>query len=198
MTIDGKEAVIACAANADRLPSRTARFAAGLPQCSAALCLLLAAAATAAVAQHDPAQHQHQATTAAKPVPTPPVPLPDKRTAVDFPPQLKEHELANMRDHLATLAGIQDFLSRNEFDKAGELAEQRLGMSSFGLHGAHEVAPYMPRGMQDLGGSMHRAASRFAAAAQEASIDRDLAKAIGALNGVTQACVACHAAYRLK
>jgi hypothetical protein len=122
----------------------------------------------------------------------------DARQAVAFPRSLKEHELANMRDHLLTLSRIQDHLARHEFDRAADLAEKRLGMSSFGLHGAHEVAPYMPEGMQKLGGDMHHAASRFAIAVQEAAIDNNVGRALGELSKVTQACVACHAAYRLK
>ncbi|MGA7985670.1 MAG: hypothetical protein WCA01_10870 [Burkholderiales bacterium] len=124
--------------------------------------------------------------------------IPDTRELVHFPPHLLEHEMANMRDHLMTLSRIQDYLAKREFDRAGKLAEQRLGMSSFGLHGAHEVAPYMPKGMQEAGTAMHRAASRFAIATQKAAIDNDVAGALGALNEVTQACVACHAAYRLR
>ncbi len=129
---------------------------------------------------------------------TQPVAVQDTRELVHFPPHLLEHEMANMRDHLITLSRIQDYLSKHEFDKAGELAEKRLGMSSFGLHGAHEVAPYMPKGMQDAGTAMHHAASRFAIATQRAAVDNDVAGALGALNEVTQACVACHAAYRLR
>lgn len=103
-----------------------------------------------------------------------------------------------MRDHLITLSRIQEYLAKHEFDKAGKLAEERLGMSSFGLHGAHEVAPYMPKGMQEAGTGMHRAASRFAIATQQAAIDNDVGHALGALNEVTQACIGCHAAYRLQ
>lgn len=127
-----------------------------------------------------------------------PAEIKDTRELVHFPPPLLEHELANMRDHLITLSRIQEYLAQHEFDKAGKLAETRLGMSSFGLHGAHEVAPYMPKGMQEAGTAMHRAASRFAIATQKAAIDNDVGHALGALNEVTQACVACHAAYRLR
>jgi len=124
--------------------------------------------------------------------------VPDTRQLVEFPAPLRERELANMRDHLMTLSRIQEYLAKHEFDKAGKLAEDRLGMSSFGLHGAHEVAPFMPKGMQEAGTAMHRAASRFAIATQEAAVDNDVGHALGALNDVTQACVACHAAYRLQ
>lgn len=155
-----------------------------------AAAVVLAAGAVAAAADEQHSMHMnHEAMS--------PSAIPDTRELVHFPPQLLEHEMANMRDHLITLSRIQAYLSKKEFDKAGELAEKRLGMSSFGLHGAHEVAPYMPKGMQDAGTAMHHAASRFAIATQKAAIDGDVAEALGALNEVTQACVACHAAYRL-
>ena len=160
---------------------------------AAAVCaVVLAAGAAAATA----ADEQHSMSTSHEAMR--PSQVPDTRELVHFPPPLLEHEMANMRDHLITLSRIQHYLSKKEFDKAGELAEKRLGMSSFGLHGAHEVAPYMPKGMQEAGTAMHHAASRFAIATQRAAVDGDVAHALGALNEVTQACVACHAAYRLR
>ena len=123
---------------------------------------------------------------------------PDARIAVAFPAQLKQHTLGNMRDHLQALAEIQGYLAAHDFDRAANVAEFRLGMSSLSLHGAHDVAKYMPKGMQDAGTAMHRGASQFALIAEEASIDHDVPRALGALNKVTQACVACHAGYRLE
>jgi len=123
---------------------------------------------------------------------------PDGRIPVEFPPMLKEHTLASMRDHLHTISEIQGYLAAKDFDRASHLAEERLGMSSLPLHGAHDVAPYMPPGMQDAGTAMHRAASRFARTAQEAAIEGGVPRALQALNEVTKACVACHAGYRLQ
>jgi len=162
---------------------------------AAAVCgVVLGAAAVAAVAAGE--EHHHSMSMehgAMHPAATP-----DTREPVHFPEALREHTLASMRDHLLTLSRIQEYLSKHEFDQAGKLAEERLGMSSLPLHGAHEVAPYMPKGMQEAGTAMHRAASRFAIATQKAAIDNDVAEALGSLNEVTQACVACHAAYRLR
>ncbi|MCZ7562872.1 MAG: hypothetical protein M5U08_02875 [Burkholderiales bacterium] len=87
-------------------------------------------------------------------------PAADQRQPVRFPPELREHTLANMRDHLRALQEIQAWLATAEFDRAAEIAERRLGMSSLPRHGAHDVAPYMPQGMQDAGTAMHRSASR--------------------------------------
>lgn len=122
----------------------------------------------------------------------------DTRTPVPFPPQLVEHTLANMRDHLFALQEISEALAAGKNDKAARIAEQRLGMTSLRLHSAHEVAKYMPQGMQDAGSAMHRAASRFAIEAQNSDVTGDLKPALGVLSEVMNACVACHAGYRFK
>lgn len=121
----------------------------------------------------------------------------DPRQLVKFPEPMRLHTITSMRDHLTALQEINIALSQNAFDKAASIAEQRLGMSSLELHGAAHIAPFMPRGMQDIGTQMHHAASRFAVAAQNASVGNDLRPALAALGAVMQQCVACHAAYRL-
>lgn len=125
-------------------------------------------------------------------------PATDARELVRFPEMLRVHTLANMRDHLLAITEIQDQLARGAYDKASEIAEQRLGMSSLRLHGAHEVAQFMPQGMQDAGSAMHRSASRFALVAKDASVTGDLKGSVAALAEVSRTCVACHAAYRIQ
>src|SRR3989344_4917902 len=122
----------------------------------------------------------------------------DARPPVPLPPPMAEHMLGNMRDHLAALNEILAALAAGAFDKASDVAEQRLGMSSLAAHGAAHMAPYMPKGMQDNGTAMHRAASRFARAAQEAAFERDTARALGALGEGTSPCVPCHSGYPLR
>lgn len=125
-------------------------------------------------------------------------PASDTRVMVTFPPELTAHTLANMRDHLQALQEISDALARGQHDKAAKVADDRLGMTSLRLHGAHEVSKYMPQGMQDAGTAMHRAASRFAIEAQNAGVTGDLKPALGLFSEVMSACVGCHAGYRLK
>lgn len=125
-------------------------------------------------------------------------PSTDTRELVAFPSELVEHTLANMRDHLFALQEINAALASGSHDRAAKIAEERLGMTSLKLHGAHEVAKYMPQGMQDAGSAMHRAASRFAIEAQNAAVTGDLRPALGALSELMNGCVGCHAGYRLK
>jgi hypothetical protein len=114
---------------------------------------------------------------------------------------MQEHMLGNMRDHLVTLNEIIGNVADGKYDAAAKLIEQRLGMSSLGLHGAAHMAPFMPQAMQDIGTSMHRAASRSAIVLQNTSVSpsldtmRDVSRAI---HEVTTTCVACHAAYRIR
>ncbi len=142
---------------------------------------------TWAAAQHD--HHNHDGTAVA---------IPETRKLVKFPPPLIDHTMANMRDHLQALQEIQSHLGMGHLDVAAKIAETRLGMSSLGLHGAEEVAKFMPQGMQDAGTAMHRAASRFALVAQDAAVTGDLKPVFSGLSEITGACVACHAGYRLR
>ena len=168
----------------------------------AALSLLagLLAVAPLAWGQHDPSMHHMEQgqPMKAQPMPMPQGGLPpDARELVHFPARLRDHTLASMRDHLLTLQRIQAALAAGQYDAAAKLAEARLGLSSFGLHEAHQVAQYMPKGMAEAGTAMHRAASRFAIAAQTAGATGDVKPALAALSRVTLACVSCHAGYRL-
>lgn len=121
----------------------------------------------------------------------------DTREKVEFPEMMQQHMLANMRDHLLAINEIQAFLAAAEYEKAAEVAEQRLGMSSLDNHGAAHMASMMPQAMQVMGTNMHKAASQFAITVVEASVSGDLKPALGALSKITQQCVACHQAYRV-
>jgi hypothetical protein len=123
---------------------------------------------------------------------------PDTRQFVKFPDAMRIGTLANMRDHLLALSEIQGALAAERYAEAADIAENRLGMSSLKLHGAHDVSKFMPQGMQDTGTAMHRSANRFAIAAQNSAATGDAKPALAALTEVTRACVACHAGYRIQ
>jgi hypothetical protein len=125
----------------------------------------------------------------------------DSRQLVRLPAPMQEHMLSNMRDHLETLNGIIGDVAEGKYDEAARLSEQRLGMSSLAAHGAAHMAPFMPQQMQDIGTSMHRAASRLVLVLQDAAVTRSEQSVRGinrALHEVTSACTACHASYRMR
>ena len=118
----------------------------------------------------------------------------DKRIMVELPAKMQQHMLSNMRDHLTAFNEILNNMAHNELEKAADIAEHRLGMSSLETHGASHMAKFMPEGMRKAGTSMHQAASRFALKAQEGEV----LPAYRALSEVSAACVACHSGYRIR
>lgn len=121
----------------------------------------------------------------------------DGRTRVEMPDRMVEHMLGNMRDHLLALSEITRYLANQDYEKAADVAESRLGMSSLDLHGAAHMGKFMPKEMGSIGTNMHKAASRFAIAARDAELEGGLNKAFLALSDVMQQCVACHASYKV-
>jgi hypothetical protein len=125
----------------------------------------------------------------------------DGREFVQLPAPMQEHMLGNMRDHLVTLNEMLGRIANGNLDAAATLSEQRLGMSSLGLHGAAHMAPFMPQPMQAIGTGMHRAASRLAITLQNASVSPTqaaMADVFRGLHDVTSACTGCHASYRIR
>ena len=125
----------------------------------------------------------------------------DTREFVKLPPMMQEHMLANMRNHLATLNEILGKLADGDVDAAAKLAEQQLGMSSLSMHGAEQLAQFMPEGMAQLGTQMHHAASQFVIVAQDAELNpgkESQHQVYRALQAITENCNACHQSYRIR
>jgi hypothetical protein len=118
----------------------------------------------------------------------------DSRQFVELPEMMQQHMMSNMRDHLAAINEILITMANGQLDRAADIAELRLGMSSLQSHEASHMARFMPENMRLAGTSMHRAASRFALKAQEG----ELVPAYSTLSEVTSACVACHSGYRIR
>lgn len=140
----------------------------------------------------------------------------DTRQQVNFPPEMRQHTLANMRDHLEALSEILSKMSVGQYSKAALVASTRLGMDSPSAEGCkdedtsskpqmskpanidHQMSQFMPEGMRKIGLSMHQAASDFAVEANKAGKSGNPKQALAALVKVTQQCTACHASYKVQ
>ena len=116
----------------------------------------------------------------------------------EMPEFVSRHLMATMRNHLEALEDIARLLAERRYEKAADLAEARLGMSSVEMHYKKYVGKYMPKGMRVLGTQMHEEATRFAESARNAETAGDPEKMFSALADVIQGCVACHSAYRAR
>jgi len=174
--------------------------------------VLLCTSATVALAQHA-GTTGHSTHGAMSP--------PDAREMLHFPPEMQSNFLGNMRDHMQTIDGILQTMADGDYAGASRIASERLGLDSPSAAGCKPdnaaatgsisqskppapgsmdemMALYMPEAMRAVGLSMHTSASEFAAVATQAATTHDGAAVVGALSRVTQNCVACHSAYRLR
>lgn len=122
----------------------------------------------------------------------------DSRQLVRMPAAAESTLRAEMRANLLAINDILALVVAGKLAEAGARAEQDLGMAMMGRHRSlpfdARPGPHMPPAMHQLGIDGHRAASAFARIA--ASGDRE--KTVAALPTLTQSCVACHYAYRLR
>jgi hypothetical protein len=177
-----------------------------------AAALTLYAFTTVAVAQDatNTMPHAHSAMTS-----------PDARELLHFPAAMESSFLGNMRDHMQTLDVLLQSVASGDFASAARTASDRLGLDSPSAAGCKSsktgaaqstsqsssapagsmdemMALFMPEAMRDVGYSMHAAASEFAVITSQAKLTKDLPAVVEALSRVTQNCVACHTAYRLR
>ena len=141
----------------------------------------------------------------------------DTRQKVDYPNEVKLRFLANMRDHLESLADIMEALSQGQPTRAADIADMKLGMNSKGAtacrpsdpamsmhpmmgmtHADHLMAQLMPEEMRKLGQNMHRAANEFSETARRTASSGNSAAASTALGNVIKQCTNCHAAFRVN
>ena len=140
----------------------------------------------------------------------------DHRQVVDFPPAMRAHNLASMRDHLQALSEILAAMAAGRYAEAGRIADARLGMNSPAAAGCkaeaptdgtqvstppsmeHQMALAMPEAMRKIGLDMHMSASTFAVEARKAGRTGDTKPALAALSRVTRRCTACHANFRIR
>jgi hypothetical protein len=141
----------------------------------------------------------------------------DAREAVDFPAPMRQHMLANMRGHLQALSAILSAMAAGKYVEAADIADEKLGLGSPGAQGCQPgddkptavpmqggmdmdnmMGQFMPAGMRKAGLAMHQSASDFATVARKGIDAGGAGPASAALAQLTQQCVACHAAYRLR
>jgi len=122
----------------------------------------------------------------------------DQRQLAVLPPPAQETLRQEMLDNLVAINEILSLVAVGKLKDAGAIAERKLGLSAQGRHRDKPFdarpGPHMPAAMHALGMDGHRAASEFAKAAQMEDRDRALAL----LPNLTNACIACHFAYRSR
>ncbi len=122
----------------------------------------------------------------------------DTRQLATLPPAAKESLRQEMLDNLLAINEILTLVGADKIKEAGDVAEQKLGVSAQGKNRSLPLearpGPHMPPEMHALGMDGHKAASEFAKAARAGERSR----ALTLLPNLTSACVACHYSWRTR
>lgn len=113
----------------------------------------------------------------------------DPRTSLNLPPMMKQHQLANMRNHLDAVRRILLAMSNDDFETASGIASKELGTS--------EKMMKMCKRMNNedftkIGLAFHESGDELAKTLKEA----DLKQSLKALDNTMNFCVTCHATFR--
>ncbi len=125
----------------------------------------------------------------------------DTRQLIKLPKNIESKMLVNMRDHISALDDIIAAVHADEYDKAADIAESRLGWSSLIRRGDQEVTKHWAAPMQKMADAMYRASSNFVIVAQDASVEEtkeSYKKVLGSIQKITMACRGCHEIFRVR
>jgi cytochrome c553 len=120
----------------------------------------------------------------------------DMRKFVEMPDEARQVLREDMLDQFAVLNEIIEFLALNDLPAAAEVAENGMGQSLLRKHQDRDFGPgpYMPEEMRRMGWNLHEAASNFSLVAKRGNLQA----AVGGLQKITEACIACHYSYRTR
>jgi len=149
--------------------------------------ILFAVAALAGMAGFNPAfageekmpmkSHQHAMQTT------------DTRTSLGLSPQMKQHQLANMREHVAAIKSIVGLMGESRFEEAAGIAHAKLGLAP---EMQQMCAMFDNDAFKALGLAFHKSGDELGNALQTGDVNASLR----ALNKTMEYCVTCHATFR--
>jgi len=114
----------------------------------------------------------------------------DTRRPLPLLPHMAEHQLANMRDHLAVVQAVVSALAAKDFEGV-ERAASRIASSEQMSRMCNHMGLGAP-GFTEMALNFHHTADGIGAAAKQ----RDADATLKAVSATLQTCVGCHATFR--
>ena len=113
----------------------------------------------------------------------------DDRVSLGLSPQMKQHQLSNMRSHLDAVQAIVSLIAKEDFDKASEIARSKLGLSEEmqRMCNMFDNKDFKARGL-----AFHESGDILS----DTLKTKDTNKSLRALSSTLNHCVQCHAVYR--
>jgi len=113
----------------------------------------------------------------------------DTRTSLKLPPEMKQHQLSNMRSHVEAVKNIVGLIADSKFEEASQIAHTKLGLTP---EMKEMCDMFDNEKFKTLGYAFHRSGDDLGDALQT----KDVNASLRALNQTMQYCVECHATYR--
>ena len=115
--------------------------------------------------------------------------LSDSRIPLRLSPEMKQHQLKNMRRHLEAVQKIIRLLAERRFEQASRIAHSELGLTE---EMKKMCNMYDNEDFKSLGLEFHKSADKLA----EVLKTKDLNRALTALNSTLDFCISCHKTFR--
>ncbi len=113
----------------------------------------------------------------------------DARLSLGLSPMMKQHQLANMRSHVAAVQTIVGLIAEEKFDQAAKVAHSQLGLTEAmkNMCNMFDNARF-----RKLGLAFHNSADALAVVLKT----KNTKKSLQALHTTMRYCVQCHATFR--
>ena len=113
----------------------------------------------------------------------------DPRTSLGLSPDMKQHQLTNMRSHVEAVQLIVGMLAEGEYANAAQVAHSRLGLTDK----MNKMCNMFDNGdFKALGLAFHKSGDTLGDILQT----KDLKKSLTALHETMGYCVQCHSKFR--
>jgi hypothetical protein len=113
----------------------------------------------------------------------------DTRISLDLSPEMKQHQLSNMREHVDAIKSIVGLMAENNFEGASKIAHAKLGLTP---EMQAMCNMFNNERFNKLGLAFHKSGDDLG----DVLLNRDVNASLRALNKTMQFCVECHATFR--
>lgn len=113
----------------------------------------------------------------------------DTRISLELSPEMKQHQLLNMRGHVEAIKSITGLMAESEFEEASKMAHSQLGLTPE-MQSMCDM--FSDRNFRELGYAFHKSGDDLG----DALKTRNITESLRALNKTMQYCVECHATFR--
>ena len=109
----------------------------------------------------------------------------DKRISLGLSPKMKQHQLVNMRAHLAAIQKITGLLAEKKYEKASKIAHSQLGLTE---EMKQMCDMFENEEFKTLGLAFHNSGDELG----DVLKTKNMKKSLQALNKTMGYCVQCH------